>query len=225
MQPRSLSPKRARFVQEYLIDLNARAAAERAGYCGVIGHRLLRLPQVAEAITEGQAACAARLGLSLERVMAEIAAIGFSDIRRAISWELAEETAPDPAEPPSRRYAYRLKNSGLLDPSTGAAIAEFHRYSCGAVRLRMHDKLAALHLLARHLGAFPTPAVAASRRQSAADAKAAAEAEEAETRQRVDAFAALTPEQRAEYREALLTIHRLTPPTLRLGTGKKQEEG
>lgn len=55
----TLSPKRAAFVREYLIDLNATKAAERAGYspksAHVTGHRLLSDAKVADAIATAQA--------------------------------------------------------------------------------------------------------------------------------------------------------------------------
>ena len=52
----SLSPMQARFVEQYLIDLNAAHAAIRAGYAKKNakqqGHALLQKPVVQEAVTE-----------------------------------------------------------------------------------------------------------------------------------------------------------------------------
>ncbi len=52
----SLSPMQARFVEQYLIDLNATHAAIRAGYAKKNakqqGHALLQKPAVQEAVTE-----------------------------------------------------------------------------------------------------------------------------------------------------------------------------
>ena len=52
-----LTAKQARFVEEYLIDLNATAGAIRAGYSGktaaTIAHENLRKPKIAEAIRGG----------------------------------------------------------------------------------------------------------------------------------------------------------------------------
>ena len=52
-----LSPRAARFVAEYLVDCNATAAAERAGYskraASVQGWRLLRNAKVGAAIAAG----------------------------------------------------------------------------------------------------------------------------------------------------------------------------
>ena len=52
---RPLTPKQARFIEEYLVDLNAKQAAIRAGYsvksAHVEGSRLLINAKVAAAIT------------------------------------------------------------------------------------------------------------------------------------------------------------------------------
>src|SRR6185437_13526322 len=54
-----LSPKQRKFVDEYLIDLNATQAAIRAGYsektAGQQGERLLKKVEIAQAITTKQA--------------------------------------------------------------------------------------------------------------------------------------------------------------------------
>ena len=53
---RELAPKQQRFVEEYLVDLNATAAYKRAGYVAkgnaaeVSASQLLRNPKVADAI-------------------------------------------------------------------------------------------------------------------------------------------------------------------------------
>lgn len=68
-----LTPKQARFVDEYLIDLNATQAAIRAGYAAKTanreGSRLLSNVDVANAVSEKAAQKAAALDLSAERVL------------------------------------------------------------------------------------------------------------------------------------------------------------
>ena len=58
MNSKTLTSKRQRFVDEYIIDLNATAAAVRAGYskktARSIGQRLLTFVDIAEAITEAK---------------------------------------------------------------------------------------------------------------------------------------------------------------------------
>ena len=52
----SLTPKQVRFIEEFLVDLNATQAALRAGYKhGDIGRQLLTKTHVCESIAEAQA--------------------------------------------------------------------------------------------------------------------------------------------------------------------------
>ncbi|MBA8846251.1 phage terminase small subunit [Ochrobactrum sp. RH1CCR137] len=80
----SLTPKQERFVAEYLIDLNATQAAIRAGYSQKTaqqqGSRLLLNVLVQEAIAKGQNKTAAKLEITKERIVEELAKIGFSNM-------------------------------------------------------------------------------------------------------------------------------------------------
>ena len=53
-----MTPKQERFVQEYLVDMNATAAAKRAGYSEKtaysVGHEILKKPEIAVAIQAAQ---------------------------------------------------------------------------------------------------------------------------------------------------------------------------
>ena len=74
--PMKLTPKQARFVQEYLIDLNAAQAAIRAGYSAktarVIGHENLTKPDIAAAIEKAMAERAERTRLTADWVVDEL---------------------------------------------------------------------------------------------------------------------------------------------------------
>ncbi len=67
------TPKQARFVEEYLVDLNATQAAIRAGYSAKnadkIGPELLGKTRVAEAIQESQAKRSERIAISQDDVV------------------------------------------------------------------------------------------------------------------------------------------------------------
>lgn len=71
-----LTPKQERFVQEYLIDLNATQAAIRAGYSAktakVIGSENLTKPAIADAINARQTKTAAKLEITQEYVLQTI---------------------------------------------------------------------------------------------------------------------------------------------------------
>lgn len=73
---RGLTPKQQRFVEEYLVDLNASAAARRAGYspkrADALGFENLRKPEIAAAIAAKRTALAERTQRSIDDVMADI---------------------------------------------------------------------------------------------------------------------------------------------------------
>lgn len=80
-----MSEKHARFVAEYLIDLNATQAAIRAGYspktANEQGCRLLANASVAQAVAEGQRKRLHSAELSATRVLEEMRRLAFSDVR------------------------------------------------------------------------------------------------------------------------------------------------
>src|SRR3954468_17583516 len=80
----ALNPKQQRFIQEYLIDLNATQAAIRAGYstkgASTQGERLLRNGEIAAAVQTGQNRQFAALEISAERVKLELARLAFFDV-------------------------------------------------------------------------------------------------------------------------------------------------
>ncbi len=81
-----MTPKQEAFVREYLIDLNATAAAKRAGYspktANEQGARLLANASVRSLIESAQAERATRTGITADRVLKELSRIAFFDIRK-----------------------------------------------------------------------------------------------------------------------------------------------
>ena len=79
-----LTPKQLRFIEEYLIDLNATQAAVRAGYsrdtARVIGSENLSKPDIAGAIAARQKERTAKAELTAADVAAELAKIGFANM-------------------------------------------------------------------------------------------------------------------------------------------------
>lgn len=137
-----LTAKQERFVAEYLSDLNATQAALRAGYSPktayASGCENLKKPQIAQAIQDAQAKRSSRTEITQDRVLKELARIGFSDLRKAVDWAGNQVT---------------LKDSAGLDDDTAMALAEVSQGPNG-VKIKLHDKLAALDKIARHLGMF-----------------------------------------------------------------------
>lgn len=145
-----MTPKQARFVAEYLIDLNATQAAIRAGYsprtASEQGTRLLGKAQIAKAVADAQAKRLARLDLTADRVLQEIARIAFSDIR---TWFTAEGKLRPIHELPTD-VAAALGSVEVRRERTrrdGEAVTEED-----VVKLKAWDKPRALDMLAKHFG-------------------------------------------------------------------------
>jgi phage terminase small subunit len=141
-----LTDKQLRFVQEYLIDLNATQAAKRAGYSAKTaeqgGAQLLRNIKVAAAIKSAQGARAERTQITQDRVLKEYARIAFSNMK-----DFAE-FGPE---------GVALKDLAAMDDDAARCVAEVSESTSkdgGSVRFKLHDKKGALDSIARHLGMF-----------------------------------------------------------------------
>jgi phage terminase small subunit len=91
----ALTPKQERFIEEYLVDLNATQAAIRAGYSEAtaysIGHECLKKPEVAAALRDARRQRAQRLQLTADDVLLELWLIATTAERTrtrlaALSW-------------------------------------------------------------------------------------------------------------------------------------------
>ncbi|AOG22057.1 terminase small subunit [Acidovorax sp. RAC01] len=85
---KGLTPKQQRFVDEYMVDLNATQAAIRAGYSAHTaneqGSRLLANVSVQAAISIARKAQQERTGITADRVLTEIALVAFADARELV---------------------------------------------------------------------------------------------------------------------------------------------
>lgn len=136
-----LTPQQARFVDEYLIDLNATQAAIRAGYsvktAEQIGHQLLQKTLVAEAVGKAKAARSRRTRIHADNVLEELAALAFAHMGQYATWH---------------DDSVSLINSGEVDPR---AVSEVHQKASRngiSISIKLHDKLGSLKLLMQHLG-------------------------------------------------------------------------
>lgn len=153
-----LTDKQAAFVREYLIDLNASAAARRAGYSKStaysIGHENLTKPHIAAAIQAGKDARARRLDVTADRVLEELAYVGFSRLSDVAQW------GPD---------GPTLIDSGELDDAALASVREVARTTgrSSTIKIKQHDKIRALKLLAEHTGITRSESDSRSPRETA----------------------------------------------------------
>ena len=80
----SLTPKQARFVEEYLVDLNATQAAIRAGYsektAKSVGHENLTKPDIQAAIAKAMEARSERLKIDADWVLLRLADEATADL-------------------------------------------------------------------------------------------------------------------------------------------------
>lgn len=131
-----MTRKQKRFVEEYLIDLNATQAAIRAGYspdtAKSIGSENLTKPDIQASIAKAIAERSRRTGVNADRVLTELAKIAFVNATDVID----------------------TKNASRDD----TAAIQFVRVKSGEdgmeLEIKMADKLKALELLGRHLGMF-----------------------------------------------------------------------
>ena len=142
----TLRPKHARFVQEYLVDLNATQAAIRAGYSAKTadreGYRLLRNAEISAAVQAGQQARLQEAGLTATRVLEELRRVGFMNIRGLFE-------ADGRLKPVTEWSEEHLAAVASVDIVTvareDAPPAQVHE-------LRLWNKVAALDTLAKHFG-------------------------------------------------------------------------
>jgi phage terminase small subunit len=160
----ALTARQQRFVDEYLIDLNATQAAIRAGYspktARSISNENLTKPDIQAAIEKGMQARSGRVEITQDMVLRELAKIGFSDIRKVVRWgetmvrmvdgeeEQAEDMVP--------YHGLALIDSTEIDDNTAGAIAEVSQGRDG-LKVKLHDKKGALVDIGRHLGMFAAP--------------------------------------------------------------------
>ncbi len=92
---RPLTPKQQRFVEEYLIDLNATQAAKRSGFSArtaySAGQRLLKNVEIQTAITSAQLARSARVQVTQDYVIQNLVEIVERTMQRAPVMEFDRE--------------------------------------------------------------------------------------------------------------------------------------
>ena len=142
----NLMPRQQRFVEEFLVDLNATKAAERAGYSPRTaysqGQLLLKNVEVQGAIHDAMEARLERTEITQDMVLRELAGIAFNDMADVATWGAD---------------GLKLKDMADLAPEVRKSVAEVSETKTvhgGTVRVKFHDKLAALTLLGKHLGMF-----------------------------------------------------------------------
>jgi phage terminase small subunit len=138
-----LTPKRERFCREYLIDLNAKNAAIRAGYSPKSaqeeGSRLLSDVKVMELLAKLGLKQADRLDLKADKVLRAIEQIAYSDVRGMFdgtSLKAPHEWDDDTAA--------AVAGMDIVTKNLGEGEIEY------VAKIKRSDRLKALDMLARH---------------------------------------------------------------------------
>lgn len=138
-----MTKKQKRFIEEYLIDLNATQAAIRAGYSPKTANEqgaqnLVKL-SIQKEISKAMAERSRRTGISQDRIIRELARIAFVNPKDVINAEDAT-----------------LKLDAAEDDLAAVASVKVKTFGeDGTEReIKMADKIRALELLGKHLGMY-----------------------------------------------------------------------
>lgn len=181
-KPKALSDAERRFVEEYLIDRNGVrsyrvAYGETQSYSAAANAawKLLRKSHIRAEIDAADAALRRRCRVSADRVVREIAAVAFADIGDHLDYAADGLPQMKPGRAVSATARKSLKKIKIKkrrirskDNDADGIIEEVEE-----AEIELHDKLAALDKLAKHLGLFKDePALVALLRQLPPDLRA-----------------------------------------------------
>lgn len=143
MAQRKLNAKQQRFVEEYLIDLNATQAAIRAGYspktATAIASENLSKPSISAAIACAMAERRKRTGITQDSVLNELAKVAFLNITDVVDeYGRIKENATK--EDKACIESIKYKHS---DTDMGSSVER---------EVKVASKLKAIEMLMRHLG-------------------------------------------------------------------------
>lgn len=142
-----MTDKQVLFCKEYIIDLNASAAAVRAGYSNEsarsIAYELLAKEEIETEIRRLINERSERLNVTADDVLREFYAIGMSNVKDFLYDD------------------FEVKNLDEIDlvkakaiKSVKKTITEFEGGSKTVVEFQLHDKISGLNSIGKHIGFF-----------------------------------------------------------------------
>lgn len=141
-----LTPKQIDFIEQYLIDLNGTQAAIRSGYAEdsahVIASKLLSNAKISRYLKVRMRERMSKLGITQERVLKEISLVAFSNMKNLARWE---------------GESVSLKDSETMEDDISASVSEVSSTSSekgSSTKIKLHDKMKALEMLAKHTGLY-----------------------------------------------------------------------
>lgn len=166
---KKLTAKQQKFVDEYLIDLNATRAYKTVypkcksdEAANAASSRLLRNVKVQEQITKEQQDIQDRTKITQDKVVQELAKIAFSNatdyvevVTRPIKHRIYDEKLQEYVYVEGDVYEQDiiLKDTKMLTEDQKAAISSIKNTKHG-IAIEQCNKVEALHLLGQHLGMF-----------------------------------------------------------------------
>lgn len=150
-----LTPKQIIFCKEYLVDFNATRAAKAAGYSKKTAQRMgsenLSKPLIQERILKEIKAREYRTEITADRVLQEIALLGFSDIAHYVEigedGQITTKTFEEMPEHASRAIESISEDRIIRENPDGTQIIVHDKY-----KFKLHSKIHALEKLFKHLG-------------------------------------------------------------------------
>lgn len=150
-----MTPRQLRFVDEYLVDLNATKAAIRAGYSEKTAHsqgpRLLENVEVRDAISRAQVERAKDVKVESYEILRELKRIALVDIGRAFDAEGNLLPLKDMPEDVRRAIAGIDIEEMKVDLGDGPGEPTI---TTRVKKLKLIDKKGSLELLGKHLKLF-----------------------------------------------------------------------
>ncbi len=149
----ALTPKQQRFVEEYLVDLNATQAAVRAGYSArtahVQGSDNLTKPEVRAAVDKAMALRATRTETAADKVISELKHFAHADIGEAFD-DLGAFRPLKDMPPHVRRSIASIKQREEVIPGADGASVKV----ATILEVKFWDKPKGLELLGKNLKLF-----------------------------------------------------------------------
>jgi len=149
-----LSPKQLRFCLEYIKDHNATQACIRTGYskngAKVQGSRLLSNANIKTFIANQTAKLAEQSGITADKVLREMAAVGLVNLSDVVSWDKGGNitlTPSDELTPQQSAAVSEVSQTETVNTKTGEINI--------TTKIKMHPKVTALSKLAEWLGIGP----------------------------------------------------------------------
>jgi len=151
-----LKGKQKRFVEEYLIDLNATQAAIRAGYsertAESIGLENLGKPRIAAAVQAAMVERSKRTEITQDMVVRELALIGFADMADFVKIDdsgMIQALPLDTLAEGKSRIIKKVREKRVIKST-----AEGDTVLDATYEFELCDKVKSLENLGRHLGMF-----------------------------------------------------------------------